>query len=666
MKNLTLKTKLILAASLASLGLLFVGGLGLSETSSLIAGFRPITEDSLPTSRVLGDLLFKFRQIRIEVRSIPLSGNTPERIGQYVDATLTAVGAFEKSLEEAELLFKTEQEMAHLKDLKSGWTEFKRFGVELIGLTKKGDSTSIAEVARLVRDVCPQKTKLVESVLVALAETQAAEANAFVKAASKIADRATWLMLSATAAIILSMMFFSVAGSARLASDLGQSTLGVNQSSGAVGVAVGQVSSASQDLMGAVQQQAAAIHETSATLDEISAMVSRSAERSTQVEELTTQSKAAAQRGKDIVDRLAKAMEKLKTSNSDSATDLKASNEKVAQILKVIEEVAGKSRVINDIVFQTKLLSFNASVEAARAGEHGKGFAVVAEEVGNLARMSGEAAQEINTLLDASMKQVSSTVAENGEKVEKMVKTSSTLVSEGMEVTQECQNALTEILDASNNVSTMVADIASGSQESAKGVTEITKAIRGIDTSSQMTSTAAEVCQKSAGELSVEVDRLRGVAGDLSFIVRGRPFVSTFEWKDDYLLHVDHMDGEHKILVDRINDLAGALEGGDQTEMRRKYKALADYTAEHFAHEEVYLDEIQYPDIEEHKKLHHTLLSKVADYGRQVDNGSVDTGLLMTFLNDWLLKHILGVDMKYARYSRGERSSSVVSLKRAA
>jgi len=40
---------------------------------------------------------------------------------------------------------------------------------------------------------------------------------------------------------------------------------------------------------------------------------------------------------------------------------------------------------MNDIVFQTKLLSFNASVEAARAGIHGKGFAVVADEVGNLA-----------------------------------------------------------------------------------------------------------------------------------------------------------------------------------------------------------------------------------------------------------------------------------------
>ena len=50
---------------------------------------------------------------------------------------------------------------------------------------------------------------------------------------------------------------------------------------------------------------------------------------------------------------------------------------KVLEIIKTIED---KTKVINDIVFQTKLLSFNASVEAARAGEAGKGFAVVASK----------------------------------------------------------------------------------------------------------------------------------------------------------------------------------------------------------------------------------------------------------------------------------------------
>ena len=72
----------------------------------------------------------------------------------------------------------------------------------------------------------------------------------------------------------------------------------------------------------------------------------------------------------------------------------------------LISEIGNKTKVINDIVFQTKLLSFNASVEAARAGEHGKGFSVVAEEVGNLAHMSGNSAKEITQLLESSINRV--------------------------------------------------------------------------------------------------------------------------------------------------------------------------------------------------------------------------------------------------------------------
>jgi methyl-accepting chemotaxis protein len=60
-------------------------------------------------------------------------------------------------------------------------------------------------------------------------------------------------------------------------------------------------------------------------------------------------------------------------------------NQQIVGIVGMIQEIGNKTKIINDIVFQTKLLSFNASVEAARAGEQGKGFAVVASEVGSLA-----------------------------------------------------------------------------------------------------------------------------------------------------------------------------------------------------------------------------------------------------------------------------------------
>ena len=85
----------------------------------------------------------------------------------------------------------------------------------------------------------------------------------------------------------------------------------------------------------------------------------------------------------------------------------------VSQIVDLIREIEDKTKVINDIVFQTKLLSFNASVEAARAGEYGKGFSVVAEEVGNLAEMSGHASKEIEGLLSHSISQVENLSKQN-------------------------------------------------------------------------------------------------------------------------------------------------------------------------------------------------------------------------------------------------------------
>jgi methyl-accepting chemotaxis protein len=182
----------------------------------------------------------------------------------------------------------------------------------------------------------------------------------------------------------------------------------------------------------------------------------------------------------------------------------------MAETVKVIEQIDKKTKVINEIVNKTELLSFNASVEAARAGEHGKGFAVVAEEVGNLARMSGAAAEEIAALLEESINKVNQMVADTKRNVDV-----------GAEVARECGGVFEEIVQNVSSVSGMATEIATASGEQARGCSEITKAMNQLDQMTQQNSATSEEAAASAEELSAQAESLRAAVAYLVRTISG-------------------------------------------------------------------------------------------------------------------------------------------------
>lgn len=113
-----------------------------------------------------------------------------------------------------------------------------------------------------------------------------------------------------------------------------------------------------------------------------------------------------ADQGTGVMNRLVNSMEVIEEANK-----------KLNELGSIFEEISSKTSVINDIVFKTQLLSFNASIEAARAGQHGRGFSVVAEEIGNLAQMSGKSATEISNLLSSSEEHVKDIISGTDEKI---------------------------------------------------------------------------------------------------------------------------------------------------------------------------------------------------------------------------------------------------------
>ena len=171
--------------------------------------------------------------------------------------------------------------------------------------------------------------------------------------------------------------------------------------------------------------------------------------------------------------------------------------------------------MIKDIVFQTKLLSFNASVEAARAGEQGKGFAVVADEIGNLAQMSGKAAQEITLLLDSSAKKVRELTAEADQSIKTVVENSSQKINIAVEKVDFCKNSYAVILKNSERINQLIGEVVIASDEQTKGVIEITGALNSFNVATDRNSMLATELNQSAKLLSDKSKDLKLVIENL-------------------------------------------------------------------------------------------------------------------------------------------------------
>ncbi len=125
-----------------------------------------------------------------------------------------------------------------------------------------------------------------------------------------------------------------------------------------------------------------------------------------------------------------------------------------------------------------------------------------------------------------------------------------------------------------------------------------------------------------------------------------------FIWNDEYLIGVDAMDNQHKILVTKINNLVDSLNADNFSLSKNHYDDLVVYVVKHFSEEEVFMDSIGYLGLSTHKIIHKKLLTTVGEFNDSITDGSVNKKEFFNFLKFWLKSHIMGIDVKYAEIAK--------------
>ncbi|MCO4754634.1 MAG: hypothetical protein KC478_09125, partial [Bacteriovoracaceae bacterium] len=268
-------------------------------------------------------------------------------------------------------------------------------------------------------------------------------------------------------------------------------------------------------------QQAAAIEETASSLTEISGMVERSSLNTSESRNLSETNAKEAQVGRETLDAVIESIDSVSSSNNMMGEAIEKNSKELELVVEVINTISEKTQVINDIVFQTKLLSFNASVEAARAGEHGRGFAVVADEVSKLANMSGKSAKEITEILENSVTQVQGLVVKNKEELNKILEINKGRVKDSKVSIERCDKTLDTILSNIHEINSQMGEISEASLEQSKGVKEISEAINSLSGANQETSAMSGKNDALSRSIASECETIDQVVFEIQTLMNG-------------------------------------------------------------------------------------------------------------------------------------------------
>lgn len=217
-----------------------------------------------------------------------------------------------------------------------------------------------------------------------------------------------------------------------------------------------------------IKKQAASISESSAIFEQLNFSI-----------------KQVAQNVKASLNLAEKAKDQSRNSNQ-IITDMVSEINKIAENSKEINFI---TELINNISEKTRLLSLNAAIEASRAGEAGKGFNVVASEIRKLALQSNEAANDIGNLIKMNEKRIKA----------------------GVDKTSEALGALNKINESIEDITNIVGEINTATEEESKGSQVIMDIINSFSDEANKNIKSTEAIGRTRNQLSIEVDKMKNL-----------------------------------------------------------------------------------------------------------------------------------------------------------
>lgn len=264
-----------------------------------------------------------------------------------------------------------------------------------------------------------------------------------------------------------------------------------------------RITSSIQEITHGIANQEQASADSARGMNELSMVIQTIAENSSKVAEEAFDMEKKSLEGNTSVKQVITQMEQIQNIVNESAVAMRTLDSRSQEIENIVS-------IIKGISSQTNLLALNAAIEAARVGEHGRGFAVVAGEVRKLAEQSNRSVGQISELVKEIQDEIQLAV--------RALEQGTSEVQQGMALSDATGQLLSEILLATQNVTSEIQEISSSTEEMSAGTQELTATSETLSRSVGMAATSSSQILESVEEQKETVNVLLNSSSDLTVL----------------------------------------------------------------------------------------------------------------------------------------------------